>query len=284
MNSGRKGLLYGLYVLMLTAGCAYLLFPSEAALELVNRQARQRLPAAEFTLGRIRPTLPPGLRLADLAATLPDGPTYRAERAVVYPVWPSLIGAQKALRFSARAYAGRIQGRVTLASDDLTPQAATARASGLSLETIPLPASLESQAVSGTLNAELTYEATKGATVSLRAAPCILDLTLPVLELAPLEFRLVEAELALTAGSLRIKQCRLQGSQLDGELSGTIALAPAWNNSRLDLKGTVKLHHVFLASLKEVLPADMLPKTRTADGSIPLTIGGTPDKPRISFR
>jgi hypothetical protein len=93
----------------------------------------------------------------------------------------------------------------------------------------------------------------------------------------------VQADLALTNTTLSVLHCDIGGQPADGVIEGTIDFKEPVGKSELDLKGTVSPDPVFLALLRNSLPASMLPPTGGDTEGIGITFSGTLDAPMFAF-
>jgi hypothetical protein len=94
-----------------------------------------------------------------------------------------------------------------------------------------------------------------------------------------LEFKKIDADLVLNNGNLTIKKCSARGSQIDADISGTIALNADSRQDALNLNGSVTPHHGFLAKIENSMPADLLRQKKTGKPAISFKIGGTLEVP-----
>ena len=285
MTTTQKWFLYTAYVLAAASVFIYVLFPTAAVKRFIGVQLTKRYPDVQVTIGNIKPTLPPGLRLDRIGLQSGARNWLDIEVFKCWPALQSLPRAAKKINFKATVASGKIEGQVTLDSAANNHRLAlTSRLSGIELDRIAALAALQSPKLGGTLSGNVDVDPTGNTSAKFVLAPCRVEVVLPLIELERIEFQTVEADLTLANGRIQIKECILKGKQLDGLFAGFITPGTPPADSRIDLKGSLKLHHVFLTALRETIPADLFPKRRTPDGGFPLQISGTLAKPSFSFR
>ena len=190
-------------------------------------------------IGAARPSLPPGILLQDLRISQADKPVAVIEQIRIVPEWFSLLDEQPVYAFSGSAADGGISGTSPL-SDAGTGSMAnlSARIAGLQLAKLPALQNLYGSRVSGRLEGLLTGDP-GGLKGKITVSDLQLDLAAPIFDLKTLAFRTLEAEITLQPKRLVLRSCRLRGSELDAEVSGTIALDALAGRNGLNLNGRV---------------------------------------------
>jgi hypothetical protein len=111
-----------------------------------------------------------------------------------------------------------------------------------------------------------------------------IDFAQPLLNQKFLAFKNIDAELELKNQTLLIKRCSLKGSQMDASISGTISLDNRTGSNRLNLNGTMKPHHLLLASLGKSMPLNLLPRGKVGSKGFSFKIKGPLESPHFSFK
>lgn len=283
----RKGVWFTLYVLAVTLVFLYILFPSTALKIALTERLNQIHPDIRFAIAKLKPLLPPGVKLYQVNILYRGAPLLDLDTVKVTPDLLSLVGSRTKVKFTSRVYAGRLNGQA-----QLNPvghpgrQTVDCRMAGIELQRITALKRLIPQKISGLLAGEFTYrtaDRTRSLTAHLTVTDSRLELADPLFNQQVLEFKAVDASVALKNETLTVKKCRLKGGQLDAEISGTIGLGDLGGQRALNLKGSVTPHHVLMAQIKNSLPAGLLKGVKTGRQAIGFKIGGTLDDPGLSL-
>ena len=100
------------------------------------------------------------------------------------------------------------------------------------------------------------------------------------INLGVLDFNDIQMEAKLTNKNLGITSCILKGPQVDGDISGSITLSDVFEQSRLNLTGTLKPHPDFIATL----PQNIIPRNLIGPNGINFKIMGTLENPNFALR
>ena len=92
-------------------------------------------------------------------------------------------------------------------------------------------------------------------------------------------FRTAEADLSLQNRTVMVRNGRMKGSDIDAEVSGTIALDAAQGKNAVNLSGRVTPHPAFMAKVASSLPPTLL-RRRTG---ISFKVSGALNSPALSF-
>ncbi|MBW1897080.1 MAG: type II secretion system protein GspN, partial [Deltaproteobacteria bacterium] len=123
MKKNKTWLAYVLFVVVLTAGLLYYRFPADAVLDFLQAKADQAKPPLSLTVGRLRPSVWPGLRLEKTKLAMreaADRVLFQADRLSIRPRLLSFISGGSAYSFDGSAYQGDISGRVRFKSEQAT--------------------------------------------------------------------------------------------------------------------------------------------------------------------
>jgi len=250
---------YGCYIFSATVLFLYVLFPSEALKGyLAHRLSGGNQNVAVF-IDRVRPVLPPGLKLAGVRYEHEGQTWFVFKQLTVNPALFSLMKGDGAYAFEARAYDGRIEGDVgPVAADSGRPPALKARLTDIRIEQIPALSALLPKKVTGRLSGTLSRNAEGGLAASLRLLEGTVQLDAPLIGLDTIGFQNIDAEIELNGQTVTVKKGTLVGADLDAAVSGTIRTGPRMEEATLNLRGTVSPHNSFLAKLEQRLPANVL--------------------------
>ena len=110
-----------------------------------------------------------------------------------------------------------------------------------------------------------------------------MDLGIPGVNLKELTFSEANAKLAAGGGTdLRIESLTAKGSQVNGDLSGTIRLTVPFEKSVLDMTGSVRPHPSFISDLGSGLA--VLFQNRGGNNTFPFVVKGTIEAPEFLLR
>ena len=278
--------------LLLFVYFAYLRFPYDRLRPQVDR-ALTTLGGLEVRYGSIGPVL---LGFADLRLRDVEVVFGRGDGAVTLPLArvdldPSLLALARGavdVDFDADTLGGGLGGSVS--SSEGSPVSIEVQLDGLDLAALPLPAGAPPP--QGRLDGDVTAEFRPGriresrGTVTLAAREGRIEpISAPGLPTAipprALAFDRIDAELVLEPGlQLQVRTLRLEGSDLEGEVEGTVTLRPgSYSRSRIDGKARFRLLAPELRDLAPLLEAARI--RESAPGSYDLELTGTVGRPRV---
>lgn len=276
---------YGLYTAAVLFFFLYFLFPSEAIETYLISTLRKQRPNGTLTIGRIVPALPPGVK-ASPVSYFEGGPVELALESVhIVPEIRTIFSTSPAFSIRGSGYGGRVTGRVALDAQGRVSDL-HAELSDLQMNAMAALQRISGRNIAGTLSGTIDVRKTDGAarlTADLAAERFRMDLGIPGVSLKELTFS--EANAKLTGGGgegLRIESLAAKGSQVNGDLSGTIRWMAPFEKSLLDMTGTVRPHPSFISGLGSGLAA--LFQHRGGNNAFPFVIKGTIEAPEFSLR
>lgn len=284
----KKKVFLGGYIVGLLAIFLYLGFPSDNIKTYVVNQLNGINPRIKVTVERIAPVLPPGIRLYRVDLYHQQQIWGRFDNIKIIPHLLSLFGSQKAFSFRADAYTGEIKGNAEFEKNSpLARLAVDTTLAGLQLKDVEAIQALSEYNISGLLNGTLEYQLNaRNQTLKgdLALSDVRVDLTIPLFNQNYLEFNDVATRLVLKNNSLSIEGCRLEGQQLDADVSGSIALNRDFSRGVLNLEAIVTPHHVLLDAVKKSLPFVFRKSGKADDKGFKIKIKGTTDAPEFSLK
>jgi len=284
MKANKIRLLYAGYVVLITAFFLYLQFPVRSARNYLISRLKAFNPDLKLTVAEIKPVLPPALKLEKVKISYLDIPLVEIGRLKVGPVLKSLFDPEQAYFFQADLYGGTIDGRLNLvrkASFDTAELISTL--SGIRIAESAELQHLLGRSLAGTLGGEIHLAAgSRNATAALKISDGRVGIPGSVLGIKELSFKDLSADIAAQNRNLRIKGCTIRGSQVDGQVKGTIELRQPIGKSVLNLTGSFRPHDQFLAAVGKRFPLNLLPR-KNAGGNFPVRFGGTIAAPELSM-
>jgi type II secretion system protein N len=280
MTAALRRMLLALYIVVAAAVFLYIGFPSEALRGYVGQQLSTSLPGLSVAIGAVRPSLTAGLVLSDVRISHAQKPVAALGQVRIQPELLSLFRDRTGYAFSGSLGDGDISGRVEVdAAGPASKVGLNARITGILIQQVEALSGLYGSRLSGRLDGNLNATEAGALNGKLTITDGQIELATPVLAQSRFTFRTVEADLTLQNSSLQLRNGRLRGSDLDAELSGTIALDPFQGTGTLNLTGRVTPHHGFLARAEGSIPPGLL-RRRAA---IPFRISGPLDAPGFSL-
>jgi type II secretion system protein N len=287
LKLNKNRILLVAYIIGLLAFFLYLEFPSDRIKTYVAYQLSRISPQIEVTLDRVAPAFPPGLRLYNVNLYHQEQVWGSLENIRIRPHLFSLLVSRKAFTFCADAYAGKIKGNVEIEiNSPLVHMAVNADLSGIRVKDVDAIQKISAHRISGILDARLVFTSharNRNGTGTLSISNARLELAVPLLNQDHLAFRNVAADVVLKNNSLNIENCRFEGNQLDGGVTGSILLNRDFSRGVLDLDATVRPHHMILAAIKKGLPLVFLKGGKGRDKGFNFKIRGTTDAPEFAL-
>jgi type II secretion system protein N len=241
-------LLAGIAMLLLFL---YIRFPSEALLNYLKATVGARYPKSLLTIEALRPSFPPGILLTNVTFGFGDLPeaTFHADNLSVSPGWLFLPRGRLAVNMEAEGYGGEASGQVRISRPFSLQGPFTAEATfrEVRIDKCAWLREILSRQITGTLGGAISFN---GTTEALNNGAGNIEFTLtngayPLLEsfigINKIDFSKVDVKLSLRSGVLRITQFTLAGEKLRCSLKGNIRLADNFQESQIDLNGTIEL-------------------------------------------
>jgi len=281
----RTALSYIAYIVGITLIFLYFLFPSDTVKDYVVYRLRGANPEIDISIERVSPVMPPGIKLHAVGISRGNQALFDFESVKITPGLLSFFSSRKTARFTGRVSAGNVLGRVEINSlNDQGMEKIDGTISGVRVQGIPALQHLTPHKISGSLDGEFQITRSgpnRSMTGQLSLSDCRIDFDRPIIGQPSMGFKNIAANLVLNRGNLVIKKCQARGSDLDAEISGTIALNGNSRREALNLNGSVMPHHGFLAKIENSIPAELL-RQKISDGeAISFKIGGTVNSPQF---
>ena len=288
MTMKRKWFSYLLFVLILTVCFLYVFFPADQIKNYMVFHLNNSHPDINIAIGRIKPALPPGIRLYNVDIYQATDAVLILEKVKIVPELLSLFGSKIIFFFKANTCDGIIDGRGEVTRNNaFNGVDVDATFKDVQIAKIHAIQSLNSREISGVLEGRLTYNKDQASGEDLKATLVISDgkieLLNPVLMLDTIAFDTIESSIIVKNRRIHFKQCRLTGQQMDGVIAGSIVLEKPLERSVLKLVGTIRPHPTLLANLEKDLPKNLIPKKFYKKNGLPIKLNGTIEKPIFSM-
>jgi type II secretion system protein N len=287
----KRWFFYILYTFVAIVFFLYYLFPSDAARELISSYLKKSQPDYHLQVAQIKPVFPPGMGLHGVGISYKKDVWAELERFVVKPDFLTVFSEKKSFIFKGTAYQGGIEGTLDLIPGN-SPSVVNVDADihDIRLDDVTRLQEILGRKIQGGLDSVVHYQDGKGierkVDIQLNISNCTVEIAHPLINISldQINFRSIDAVLAIDKQALELKQCKAVGKQADGELSGVIRFRRPFAKSLLDFRGTVKLHHTLLANMKNIVPGSLLQQKKNENNGLPIKLYGTIEKPKISLR
>lgn len=288
MKSLRKWLLYFAYISVVTILCLYFLFPSDAIKAYICDAVNNASGNVTITIDRVNPSFPPGLTIHQVKIFQAKQPLLGVDLLKIVPDYPSFLNQETSFNFDGKSHEGSLHGKAYVTRKKETPGLRIdAQFEGLQISRIPAIADFTLQMISGRLDGKVAYIRNENAEETADAELVLLDCGIKLPEdqfkLGSLNFSKIEAKVRLSKDQLHLNQCSIKGPQVDGSVAGVIRIADQYEKSTLDLRGTIKPHHLFLSGLGKSITKFLFPRQKITDKGLPFQIKGTLGKPHFMF-
>lgn len=286
MKIFKSRFFWTIYIICAALFFLYALFPSDMVKEYLADWVHQTHPNLAIQMGRVRPIIPPGLKLYDVSVYHRGQRIAELEDLKIAPDILSLLSATTHLNFKGDGYGGILKGGIDISG--ASPQrdvVVGAVLAGIQVSRIEALKSLTSYKISGNLNATLTFRPNMPAealTGNLTLTKGQIEFSAPIMKQDSINFDTIEAELIFNGSSLTIKHCRIDGNLLDADVSGSIKLAGRSASKILDLSGTVKPHETLLVKMGQNV-SQLIERRNLQNQGIAFKIKGPLDSPNYSF-
>lgn len=293
ISKHKKWLGCVLYAVILTVGLLYFRFPSDALKDYFQAKGNRASPPLNFSVDRIKPSMPLGLKFAKTGVSLKDSPhslILKADRLLIKPSLWSVLGGERKYSFHCIAYKGEVSGNIDFQKD----QAAGFIDTKMSLRNIHLGdyvylANLMGRSVRGTLGGTISYRGqyklilNGSGEANLSLADGRVELAQPFLTLEAIDFDAMEINMVLDKQSIKVARLEFKGPQLQGTLSGTISLKREFAESILDLRGTIQPFAALFTRPADAQDTVAFLRERLDEGTFTFMIQGTMGNPEIKF-
>jgi len=288
MTPNKTRFLYILYIVAVTIFFIYWLFPDVAVRSYLSFRLKTINPDFNLTVGQVKPTFPPGLKLEKMNIFHKNLPIVDVAEIKIGPALRSLFSPGNTFLFNGNLYGGTIKGRL-----DLVPEASNhtvvmnSTLTGIQIGSSSGLERLVRHKISGILGGSVQFESRKGeagvVSVGLNLSDCKVETLASVFGMDHLSFKDISADITAEGNNVRVKTCTIRGNQIDGNFNGTVELKEPVSKSIFNLSGSIKPHHKFLADLRKSLPVNFLSQKRTDNNEFLIQFAGTIDSPVFSL-
>ena len=247
----KKWITYTIYGILITAFFLYIRFPSDSAGRYIRSIVERGNPNLVLLIDSVKLCLPPGIKLSNIEVSFRDRPDLilKADSLKLRPALTSLLSGKLSLLLYADAYDGSMRTDINFTNrfSIKGPVRINAEVNDINLEKCSFIKTATGRLVDGRLNGSMSYDGkldriingTGSANITLLAGN--IQLLKNMLGFDGLAFDKTEAELTLKNRTLKITRLNVTGKQLSGSFKGNIFLDRNIMQSRLAIKGDLKI-------------------------------------------
>jgi len=288
MKPATKIFLYVVFGVAALVIFLYLRFPSELAKLALQDEVKSVDPRVSLEIDRIKPVIPPGLKLEPLSARYADMPILRMNFLKIRPSLFNIFSSSSRYAYRGEIGSGHLKGRtVTVVKNNRPQSKITVTLNRVPLNYLEILQQWKGIKADGELDADIVFDTAKGggtADVDLEISPARIAFDPPLMDVAALDFSQLKGRLMVTRRMLQIKNCDAVGNQIDGKLTGTIVLREPFEESRMSLSLTVKPRQAFLSDHKNDMIGGLLSPADAQKRGLVFRITGTLNNPRYVIR
>lgn len=289
MKKFKVQFLYTLYALAALIFFLYALFPEEAANRFVAQDLENRFPECRIRIERLSPTFPPGIRLHEAIVSNHSDMLIEISEARFRPDFLALLRGRTAFSFDGTAYEGSFSGQVEFGPEKFRgrPNAADMSLSGVRIQEMELKNLGNGAEFTAILDGSLSYhqDAKTGGSLNANLAFSDVTLMIPVFgeEKEPLHFSNFNVDAAVARQAITIKKGEFKGTEMDGELTGSVRLSDPLPKSRMNLSLNLFPRPEFQEKLSSLLPMAALQNKSGNQAGFKLNLIGTLENPNVSL-
>jgi len=189
------------------------------------------------------------------------------------------------LKFKCDAYDGSLNGKVGVSAFDFSKISGDVRLKDINVASMEaLHMVLPLYNLSGRVSGDLRGNTKKNNEVflksDLRVLDCGINFLTPLYGLEGLTFSEIETDFEMNGTLLKIDRLIAKGSDLAGNISGTINIRHPIQRSKLNIKGEVNPGPTIISQLGEMGPmVNVFLKNRSGKKGIPINLNGTLQNP-----
>lgn len=270
----KKWIAYMIYGILITAIFLYVRFPSNNAVDYIKSTVERGNPNVVLLIDSVKLCLPPGIKLSNIEVSFRDRPDLilRADVLKLRPALTSLLSGKLSLLLYADAYEGSMQTDINFANRFSTkgPVKIKTGFNDINIGKCSFIKTATGRMVDGRLSGSFSYNGKWDGVINGTGSAgfTLLDGNIQLLGdifgLKELDFDNMEVDMTLKNRTLKITGLDITGKQLSGSFTGNIFLDRDIMQSRLALKGDLKI------------PA--------LDRKVSTTLNGTVSRPITWFR
>lgn len=287
----KKAALYFLYFLLACGIFLYVLFPGKTVKGILESAVARKAPGVDFMVEKVRPSLPFGLSLYGVRASLKGDRLFDIDSVRVAPAVFRFITGGWGFTAKFNSYGGKIAlsatGKKRSASE---PFRARAMLDDVEAKEIPALEHVFGFPVSGAMSADVSFSGTASdwtrgegeARISLSAGK--LFFMPEMVGTGGLGVSSLSAEFLLQKGEISFKRFELSGPEAGATLGGSIAIKRPFRESNLNLEGRLTPTPAFFRRLGSRSAAAQFLRTKEGRGGLSFTLSGTAADSQIGFK
>ena len=296
ISKHKKYLGYTFYGILLMIGLLYYRFPSDALGDYLQSRADVISTRSRVLVGKVRPSFPFGVKFLKSKVSLKENPytsLFISDSLLIKPeLWSYFKGKSKYL-FQCLTYGGDIRGSIEFENNGTetseTPFTTSMELRNIQINDYEYLSTLFGRKLKGLLGGVVTYNGQWNLLINgageanLRISDGSVRFLQPVFSLESVGFDDLWIKMVLEKEIIKLTRVDMDGKEIKGTLSGTIALKSKFSESRLALRGNIEPLAGFFKNDKGSPDILKLFKRRLKRGKLSFMIRGTPADPKIRF-
>ena len=257
----------------------------------VDYQIHRLNPELRMAFDDLRLHYPPYLKMTDATVYHLQKPVVTISSAKIRPGGALFFNEGTIVAFQGSIQEGRFKGKLHRNGDDGSNKETTQfeiELDGILLEDLDGIRNLPNIGLTGQVRGKIFHvdkmEELDQGQVDLIFTDCLAELEDVPFNIKRLRFSRIDLGLVVNGSIVEIKRLEMTGSQADAQFNGQLNIKQPINQTRLNIKGNVRLHAEFMTRLKKEIPAPLWPSKNTIKSGIPITVSGTMDNPRFGMR
>jgi type II secretion system protein N len=282
----KKWIAFTGYIIFVTLVFLYYLFPTEAMTAYVNYRLADFLPEFHLTVGQMRPSFPPGLKLNSAQLYRKNSELIKADQFTIRPQYLTLFSRTKSFVLNGSLNDGSISGTAEVARGKslLNIDLSVAQ---VEISSIPVVKEMMPHSLSGVINGNLVFnnQPPNGiGKADFILSNCMVDFKPAFFGMNQLKMDSITAKGELADRVLKIETVEVKGRELNGKATGTMTLRNPIMQSAINISGQVTPTPVLMKNLSDILPIDGFAQDKEASAGIPFKISGTIESPNFSLK
>jgi type II secretion system protein N len=288
-HKDKKWLGYTLYVVLVTTALLYYLFPAQSAEEFLNSRVRRINQDLLFKAGNIKPWIPSGMRISGCNIFLGNMnvPIFYADTFYVGPQILKFVKGEYVFDLQGMAYGGDLAGTIHFTDKNAGTVAGDLIFNDVLLQKYAFLTEKFEHRLIGRLSGEIVYDSDTagkkggGGRLELKLSDGQLQFKEPLFDIVSVDLQNIRMEAQLSRGELTITKAELNGSDVNGTMTGSILLHKDINLSQINLKGTLEPQAAFYQKYPDVRDLLKTVKKRVRRGQYSFAVTGTLGDPEF---
>jgi len=291
LDTKKIWVIYILWALFSFTLFMILRFPSEIIVRNLTSQIERQVPGLSLQAGKLGYSFPAGIKTKNISAEYQNMLLGKDMSVILSPAIIKAVTGNKQFDYTVHLYENQVTGKVDIKSSLNNPSGtATVIAEEMDISKISSLREILKRDVSGILNINSRIDFKDSMVTGLDSVSVLTDseiaLNNPLLPVKSVKFSRIDMNAGYSARDrkVRINQCTFSGPIVNGSISGDIIPGQPFDNSRLNITGTLKVSHAFLAEMGDQNSALKMMNKESLLKGIGFTLRGTVKRPDFRIK